>query len=114
MKGANLVTPELSTSIPVIDATHAPTHAQEGVLPIGIPYPDKGGVVAIVAPVLPTLRLPVPSQKDAHFKSACLLAHRINTDLETGRVHYRTKAGLLLTTLDEVVRALLDHELAGT
>jgi hypothetical protein len=57
----------------------------------------------ILSPVLP-----VAGQKDAHFKSACLLAHLIDLTLESGRVHYRTKAGQLLTTLDEVINAILN------
>lgn len=60
----------------------------------------------ILSPVLP-----VPGSKDAHFKSACILVHLIDTSLESGRVQFRTKAGELLTTLDEVVRAIIADEL---
>ena len=36
---------------------------------------------------------------------------RVDEDLTRGVRHYRTKCGVLLTTLDEVVRAALDDEL---
>ena len=62
---------------------------------------------------IPTPFIPVAGQRNAHFKCACLLAHQINTDLESGRVHYRNRAGELLETLDEVVRAIVSDELMG-
>lgn len=39
------------------------------------------------------------------------LVARIDTELTRRTRHYRTKAGRLLTTLDEVIRAILDGEL---
>lgn len=68
---------------------------------------DKGTLQAIVAPPF----LPVPGQKNATYKSACILAHEITLNLTTGRRHYRTKAGQLLPSLDSVVRAILDNDL---
>jgi hypothetical protein len=46
------------------------------------------------------------------YKVAYVLVQRIDADLTSGRRHYRDKAGVLLTTLDQVVRALMAGELA--
>lgn len=43
---------------------------------------------------------------------ALRFVERVDSDLTRGVRHYRNKAGVLLTTLDEVVRAVLDDELA--
>lgn len=66
----------------------------------------KNDFSAIPAPLLP-----VAGQKDACFKSACLLAHQIDCDLDAGRYHYRNRAGELLTTLDQIVAAILSNNL---
>jgi hypothetical protein len=42
---------------------------------------------------------------------AYVLVQRIDADLASGRRHYRDKAGVLLTTLEQVVRALIDGEM---
>jgi hypothetical protein len=51
------------------------------------------------------------SEQEATYRAALELVARIDEDLTRGVRHYRTKAGLLLTTLDEVVRAILDNNL---
>lgn len=55
--------------------------------------------------------LPVPGQKDATYKTALELVARIDENLTTDRRHYWTRAGELLTSLDQVVSAILDNEL---
>lgn len=55
--------------------------------------------------------LPVPSQKDALQKSALLLIEWIDTCLLYEVIHFRRSNGELLTTLDEVVNALLSQQL---
>ena len=45
------------------------------------------------------------------YYAALQLVERIDEDLRQGTRHYWTKAGKLLTRLDEVVRAILDGEL---
>lgn len=54
--------------------------------------------------------LPVPGQKDACYKSALLLVEWIDANLDTQRVHF-WQGSKLLTTLDEVVNALLSRQL---
>lgn len=51
------------------------------------------------------------SEQEATYRAALELVARIDEDLTRGVRHYRTKAGLLLTTLDEVIRAILDNNL---
>ncbi len=51
------------------------------------------------------------SEKEATYYAALDLVARIDEDLTRGIRHYRNKAGLLLTTLDEVVQAILDDNL---
>jgi len=51
------------------------------------------------------------SEQEATYYAALELVARIDEDLTRGIRHYRTKAGLLLTTLDEVVQAILDDNL---
>jgi hypothetical protein len=45
------------------------------------------------------------------FFNALVLVIRIDADLTSGYRHYRNKAGRLLLTLDEVIRAILADEL---
>lgn len=51
------------------------------------------------------------SEREATYNAALELVARIDEDLTRGIRHYRTKAGRLLTTLDEVVRAILEDNL---
>ncbi len=50
-------------------------------------------------------------EQDESYYAALKLVARIDDDLAKGTRHYRTKAGVLLTTLDEVVRAILSDDL---
>ena len=62
----------------------------------------------------PTPRLVKSSksnEQEATYHAALELVARIDEDLTRGVRHYRTKAGVLLTTLDEVIRAILDDNL---
>lgn len=64
------------------------------------------------ARVYPELVKPAKiSEREATYHAALELVARIDEDLTRGIRHYRTKAGVLLTTLDEVVRAILDDNL---
>jgi hypothetical protein len=47
---------------------------------------------------------------DAYHLAYALVAS-IDADLQTGRRHYRDWTGRLLTTLEEVLRAILEREL---
>lgn len=60
----------------------------------------------------PGVRVPASAteQEDAYYAALKLVA-RIDEDLTKGIRHYRNKAGILLTTLDEVVHAILDNDL---
>lgn len=51
------------------------------------------------------------SEKEDTYYAALKLVARIDEDLTKGIRHYRNKAGILLTTLDEVIRAILDNDL---
>lgn len=51
------------------------------------------------------------TDQEATYRAALELVARIDEDLTRGVRHYRTKAGLLLTTLDETIRAILDDKL---
>lgn len=51
------------------------------------------------------------NEQDSTYYAAVELVARIDHDLSRGVRHYRTKAGQLLNTLDEVVRAILDDNL---
>jgi hypothetical protein len=51
------------------------------------------------------------TERESAYYAALELVARIDEDLTLGIRHYRTKAGILLTTLDEVVRAILDDNL---
>lgn len=48
---------------------------------------------------------------NAAYYAAVELVARIDTDLTAGARHYRAKSGRLLTTLDEVINAILANEL---
>ena len=51
------------------------------------------------------------TEQEATYQAALKLVARIDEDLSRGVRHYRDKGGTLLTTLDEVVRAILDNNL---
>ena len=51
------------------------------------------------------------SEQDAAYYAALELVARIDDELTRGIRHYRTKSGKLLTTLDEVVNAMLSDNL---
>lgn len=51
------------------------------------------------------------NEQEAAYYAAMELVTRIDQDLSRGVRHYRTKAGQLLNTLDEVVRAILNDDL---
>lgn len=53
---------------------------------------------------------PVAEQEAAYY-AALHLVDRIDEDLTRGTRHYRNKAGKLLQTLDEVIRAILNDDL---
>lgn len=57
------------------------------------------------------VKTPTAAEREAAYYAALKLVARIDEDLTKGTRHYRTKAGTLLTTLDEVVRAILDDNL---
>lgn len=70
-------------------------------------------------PVVATITRPVSNgrgskkkaEREATYQAALELLATIDADLTRGVRHYRTKAGELLTTLDEVVRAILGNDL---
>lgn len=49
---------------------------------------------------------------EARYQAALVFVNTVDENLTTGRRHYRSRAGVLLQTLDEIVRALLAGELA--
>lgn len=51
------------------------------------------------------------TEREEAYYAALKLVERIDEDLTKGIRHYRTKAGQLLLTLDEVIRAILDNDL---
>jgi DNA-binding ferritin-like protein len=51
------------------------------------------------------------AEQEATYYAALELVAQIDEDLTRGVRHYRNKAGVLLTTLDEVVRAIIDNNL---
>jgi len=51
------------------------------------------------------------TEQEETYHAALKLVARIDDDLTRGIRHYRNKAGSLLTTLDEVIRAILDNDL---
>lgn len=60
---------------------------------------------------IPAPLLPVPGQKDACYKMSLILVEWIDASLGRERVHFRNRAGELLTTLDQVVVAILSNDL---
>lgn len=57
------------------------------------------------------VKTPAANEQEAAYQAALKLVARIDEDLRRGVRHYRNRAGELLTTLDEVVRAVLRNEL---
>ncbi len=57
------------------------------------------------------VKSPSAAEREATYNAALKLVAKIDEDLTRGIRHYRTKTGVLLTTLDEVVRAILDDDL---
>jgi hypothetical protein len=51
------------------------------------------------------------SDQEATYQSALELVARIDEELTRGVRHYRNRSGVLLTTLDEVVHAILADDL---
>lgn len=51
------------------------------------------------------------NEQDATYYAALDLVARIDDDLTRGVRHYRTKAGRLLNSLDEVINAILSDNL---
>ncbi len=51
------------------------------------------------------------TEREEAYYAALNLVARIDEDLTKGIRHYRNKAGTLLLTLDEVIRAILDNDL---
>ena len=49
----------------------------------------------------------------AAYYAALELVAGIEENLASGRHHYRAKSGELLVTLDEVVNAIVNHQLEG-
>lgn len=54
---------------------------------------------------------PTSAEREASYYAALELVAHIDEALTRGTRHYRNKAGELLTTLDEVVRAILENDL---
>ena len=54
---------------------------------------------------------PSVNERETAYYAALKLVSQIDEDLTRGTRHYRNKAGTLLTTLDEVIRAILDNDL---
>ena len=59
----------------------------------------------------PELVVSHSNEKDAAYNAALKLVAQIDEDLTKGIRHYRTKNGQLLTTLDQVVNAILADNL---
>lgn len=57
------------------------------------------------------VKTPAANELEATYQAALKLVGRIDEELTRGIRHYRNRAGVLLTTLDEVVRAILGNEL---
>lgn len=65
---------------------------------------------------IPSLGITVDSsltEREATYQASLKLVAIIDHDLTRGIRHYRNKGGVLLTTLDEVVRAILANDLAA-
>lgn len=63
----------------------------------------------------PIIEYPVQTCPSIHrrasYAASLLLVADIDADLASGRRHYRNRAGGLLTSLDQVVRAILADDL---
>ena len=59
----------------------------------------------------PELVVSRANEKDATYNAALKLVAQIDEDLTKGIRHYRTKNGQLLTTLDQVINAILADNL---
>ena len=55
--------------------------------------------------------VPTPAEREATHCAALELVALIDKNLSRGICHYRDKTGRLLTTLDEVVHAILNNDL---
>lgn len=55
----------------------------------------------------------VAEMNDIAFEAACRLVSEIDRHLSSATRHYRTRAGLLLWTLDQVIRAILADDLTN-
>ncbi len=74
--------------------TLGPNQRQNG----SVPYPE----LVMTRPA---------SEREMKYYAALELVARIDEELTRGTRHYRNRAGTLLTTLDEVVRAILGDDL---
>ena len=59
----------------------------------------------------PELVVSRSNEKEATYNAALKLVAQIDEDLAKGIRHYRTKSGQLLTTLDQVINAILEDNL---
>jgi len=59
----------------------------------------------------PELVVSRAGEKDATYNAALKLVAQIDEDLTKGIRHYRTRSGQLLTTLDQVINAILEDNL---
>lgn len=65
--------------------------------------------------LLPSTKLRTGSaHREAVFQRALAYVEAVDADLTSGRRHYRNRAGVLLNSLDQVVQAILDNDLAIT
>lgn len=51
--------------------------------------------------------------KEEVYTRALRAVEVIDADLASGRRHFRSRGGVLLRSLDEVVRAIIDNQLKG-
>jgi hypothetical protein len=59
----------------------------------------------------PELVVSRANEKENAYQAALKLVAQIDEDLTKGIRHYRTKSGQLLTTLDQVITAILEDNL---
>lgn len=55
--------------------------------------------------------LTIISEREQTYYAALAFVQKVDRDLTKGTGHYWTKAGVLLTTLNEVVQAALNNDL---
>ena len=67
--------------------------------------PVSSGIAALI------LKKSTAAEREAAYQASLALVARIDDDLRRGVRHYRDRAGGLLTTLDEVMRAILSDDL---